>query len=368
MTHGAGLKRELEEFFGGLTSAVQAGEESRRGLEAGFQQEVEQFLGELASEAEAAERRRRGLEVALQRSLGDFFGGLIPVLNTEEECQRRAALDLERDLAGMFGLLEPTIAAATVAVGVMEKRAREEQDRRTGRRFSALDLVRTQELDLSRIFSKLLDPAGDHSQGDLFLSLLLEELNSAPKWTNALRNFRPPGGNNSHVEIESPTGPICIPTEQKKLSGSVDIVIHLDDNRWIGIENKPAAPDQPWQVDRYLIHLSKAIVQGEGNTPEEPLQQDRQELLQNLLLLYWSGDGSDPKLDSLKSWPKIRQEQQKRLRERCLTVPYRGERFGPPSVEGWLTRCHVECRAERVRVFLHDLIDHIRRGYNSRSN
>ena len=61
----------------------------------------------------------------------------------------------------------------------MEERAREEQDRRTGRKFSVFDLVRTQELDLSRIFAGLLNPMGDHSQGDLFLSLLLEELIAA---------------------------------------------------------------------------------------------------------------------------------------------------------------------------------------------
>ena len=165
MTDGAGLERELGEFFGELRAAVEAGEERRLGREAGIQQELTEFLAGLPSEVNVEEERRRALDPGLQRELGEFFGGLSPVVRAEEERQRRAAGDLERNLTGMFGLLEPTIAAATVAIRVMEERAREEQDRRTGRRFSAFDLVRTQELDLSRIFRGLLDPSGDHSQG-----------------------------------------------------------------------------------------------------------------------------------------------------------------------------------------------------------
>ena len=325
-----------------------------------LRQELEHFFGGIASEIEVEEGTRRGLQTKLRQGLDEFLGGLNHVAQEEGKRRARATTNMTRELTRMFALFEPTIAAATIAIRVMEERAAEERDRRTGRKFSAFDLIRTKEPDLSRIFGELLDPSGSHSQGDMFLSLLLEELNAEPRWADSLRNFRPPGGNNSRIETESPTGPISIPTEKEELSGSVDIVVQLGDNRWIGIENKPDAPDQRWQVDRYLIYLSKAVARRDGSSAGECFRPER---LQQLLLLYWSGDGSGPKLESLNRWPEEERERQKQLRQRCLTLPYRGHRFGPPSVEGWLIRCHVECKAERVCVFLHDLLGYIRRRY-----
>lgn len=342
MKSGESLQQELGDLFGGLTSAVQAAEERRRGLEARFQQEVEQLLGEFASHLEAAKRRRRGIERELQRDLDRFYGELIPILRTDEERQRGVMTELRRDLKDMFRLLEPTIAAATVALQLLETRSREEQDRRTARKFSALNLVRTQELDLSRIFGELLDPSGDHSQGDLFLSLLLEELISTPgEAAEQLLFFRPPGGSNTRVHIEYPTGDVVM-SGGKRRAGSVDLVLQFDGNRWIGIENKPWAGDQEEQVNRYLSFLDKHASetrQGGG----EP----------RVLLLYWSGTGSAPDHTGLAD------EQM----QRCLTVPYR-KRFGSASVEGWLKRCCVECQADRVLRFLRDLLDYIQSHFS----
>ena len=55
--------------------------------------------------------------------------------------------DLKHRLTQMFALLEPTLVAAAVALRVMEKRSRLERDRRTAIGFSALELVRAQELE-----------------------------------------------------------------------------------------------------------------------------------------------------------------------------------------------------------------------------
>ena len=341
MTDGAGLERELGEFFGGLTSAVEAKEERLRGIEAGLQQELAEFFGGLTSEVEAQEECRRGLETGLQRELGEFFGGLTPVVRADQKHRYRVTEDLKRDLTGMFRLLEPTIAAATVAIRVMEKRERAEHDRLTGRKFSAFDLVRTQELDLSRIFGGLLDPSGDHSQGDLFLSLLLEELNSAPGGArDRLRFFQPPGGTDTRVHLEYQTGEVVM-SDGKPKQGSVDLVLQFEGNRWIGIENKPWAVDQREQVNRYLSFLDE---QASGR------QQGGDEA--QVILLYWSGDGSAPNQEGLSDGQKLR----------CLTVPYR-TRFGVPSVEGWLKRCRAECEADRVRLFLRDLLDYVRHNF-----
>ena len=354
MTDGAGLERELGEFFGGLSAAVEAGEERRLGREAAIRQELAEFFAGLTSEVEAEEEYRRGPEIGLQRELGEFFGGLIQVAREEEERRYRVTEELKRDLTGMFGLLEPTIAAATVAIKVMEERAREEQDRRTGRKFSAFDLVRTQELDLSRIFRGLLDPSGSHSQGDLFLSLLLEELNAAPgKAAEVLLKFQPPGGLASRVRREYP-----ISTDTSGTSrGFIDLVVELEHNRWIGIENKPWALDQEEQVPRYLYALLEEACRTQPGGFEK-----------NVFILYLSGDGSDPDLDVCsKRNRKLKPKAKERIRSlneggaywrNWLTVPYR-QRFLTPSVEGWLRRCYIECEADRVRGFLRDVLRYI---------
>lgn len=326
MTDGAGLQQEFELFFGKLTVALDAAEESRSGIDAGLQHELEAFFGKLTLEVEAEVRAA-----------------------TERHGQRGA--ELQQDLTRMFRLLEPTITAATVAIKVMEERERDELDRRTGRNFSAFDLVKMQELDLSRVFGGLLDPSGNHAHGDLFLSLLLEELNAAPRRDGEmLRNFQPPGGVSARMRLEHWTDKINIPGAGK-LPGSIDIVLEIEGNRWIGIENKPSAPDQPWQVDRYLIALLEEVEQRGGEEEQ-------------LLLLYWSGDGSGPDLPELKMppWDEKHKARQERLRSRCLTVHYR-KRFGVPSVEGWLKRCWVESESDRVRAFLHDLLDFVQRRY-----
>ena len=277
-------------------------------------------------------------------SCREFFSHLDSHLTTaveeREQRRRRAEARWEESLTGMFALLEPTLAGAAAALGVMEERTRTERDRRTERRFSPFALVRTRELDLSRIFGGLLDPAGSHSQGDLFLSLLLEELNaSSADAAPLLRDFQPPGGMTSRIHLEYWLGETTLPSGEKR-SGIIDIVIALEGNRWIGIENKPWAADQPAQVDRYLTALTTEAEQRGGGEEQ-------------VVLLYWSGDGHAR--DSA-----ARPE----TRKRCLTMPYRSK-LGAPSVEGWLKRCRVECETERVRWFVRDLLDYIQAHFQN---
>lgn len=352
MTQGAGLQRELEEFFDGLALAADADRERRGAHEAALQKAVAEFFRGLTPKlVEAAEQRRHRVGREFQQEIHEFFGELIQVAQDGTDRQRKAAVDLERDLTRMFGLLEPTMAAATVAIKVMEHRALEEQDRRTGRKFSPLHLVRVQELDLSGIFGGLLDPQGDHSQKELFLSLLIEELSAASGWTAGdLRNFQASGLKSGRMRLEHWTDEIEIPGVGQ-LPGSIDVVLELEGNRWIGIENKPWAHDQEWQVDRYLLALLKEV-EARGGTEDQ------------ILLLYCSGDGSGPCLPQISAppWSEEQKERQEGLRSRCLTVPYR-RRFGSASVEGWIKRCRVECEADRVRLFLGDLLDYIQKVF-----
>ena len=357
MTHGAALQQELERFFGALSTLVEIERERCRACAAVLRPELEDFFGGLVSEVETEERIRRALQAGLQEELGKFLCELNQQARTEEKRRGTDAADLTQDLTGMFGLLEPTIAAATVALKIMEEREEEERDRRTGRQFSTFELVRTQELDLSRIFQGLLDPMGSHSQGDLFLSLLLEELSAAPgKAAEVLRDFRPPGGLSTRVKREQ-----SIESTDETLRGFIDLVLELEHNRWIGIENKPWALDRPEQVPKYLYALLDLASRGQPAGGEG-----------NVIVLYLSGDGSGPDLDvcskknrelPVKAKERIvTLKEQGRYWKNWLIVPYRHE-FLTPSVEGWLRRCCVECEAERVRLFLYELVEYIRKNF-----
>ena len=110
------------------------------------------------------------------------------------------------------------------------------------------------------------------------------------------------------------------------------------DDIWIGIENKPWAGEQPDQVSDYLKYLLTRA--GPRTDPDA-------------WLVYLSGDGKRP-----ETLPK---ESDKRMR--CPTLPYRGAERGSPSLENWVEKCRAECEAERVRWFLTDLLEYIRKWF-----
>ena len=262
-----------------------------------------------------------------------------------DEARRGEALI--REIEAMFQVMEPAVAAATLALRVVEDRLKEGRDHRTAADFSAAGLAVTREMDLSRIFAELLDPGGDHAQGATFLSLLLEELRLAlPKAAKKLTSVWSAPGAGSRVTTERSTGPIEM-ADGSTRSGSIDIFIELGGDRWIAIENKPWAGQQPEQVARYLRCLAQLSSDSDavaGNAEKE-----------KFLLLYWvgwTGEGSDPDFGSLSD----------ELRDRCIKMPYR-ETSDFPSVEGWLRRCAVACEAPRVRSFLIDLIRYVEREF-----
>ena len=191
--------------------------------------------------------------------------------------------EIRKELAAMFAVMEPAVAAATLAVRVAEDRLHAGRDRRTAAGFSMSDLAVTRELDLSRLFAHLLDPDGAHAQGATFLSLLLEELRLSPDAAGKLAAFQSPPGTGSRVETEHWTG-----------SGSIDIFIEFDRGRRIAIENKPWAGQQIEQISRYLCYLHGLSADSDAS--------DGSVGHEKFILLYWTGwtgDGSDPSLESL---------------------------------------------------------------------
>ena len=214
------------------------------------------------------------------------------------------------------------------AVGIARV-AQLELDRRAATRFSVFDFFHECETDLSRVFGGLLDPTGNHGQGSRFLGLFLNEVfrgvHESQSGSFPTSNFE---GCKVHLEYATDEG------------RRIDIVLELPGNRWIGIENKPWAEEQERQVADYLQYLRDRAASGQTG---------------DAWLVYLSGDGSDP-----RTLPDSSDE-----RNHCVTMGYRTTFVAMPSTEEWIRQCLQECEAERVRWFLKDVLEYLRRSFHS---
>ncbi|GKS76184.1 hypothetical protein AVME950_14830 [Acidovorax sp. SUPP950] len=109
--------------------------------------------------------------------------------------------------------------------------------------FSLLEYLRRNEMAISEYLSLLLDPAGSHGQGPLFLHRFLQVLSVEhpdASWTLGSQRCR-------------------IQREKSINGGRMDIHLELD-RGCICIENKPWAADQIGQLQNYARHLESAAL------------------------------------------------------------------------------------------------------------
>lgn len=274
-------------------------------------------------------------EDAAADRLGPFFDGLRaevePIesrIGSEQEALRRRA---EEQLTAFFSGLEPALEVG--------RDAQAELDRRLATKWTVFrdffHFIHKRENTLSRIFRTLLDPVGDHGQGPKFLNALLDEI----------RDSVPASDTVAAVPLPTSHSDCAIRTEYPIPHGSIDIVIEWPRSDYrIGIENKPWAAEQRGQIKRYFGALL-----ARGKTPA-----DSYEAIGHVLVLYFSGNGTDPTTlpDDIEERKRIEK------RKRCITVPYRTMPTCP-SVEGWLRRCRAVCDAERIRWFLAEIEHYI---------
>ena len=260
-----------------------------------------------------------GMMIDAERDVSAHSAGLSAFFEGLATETKLPASSHTAELQAFFTGLGPSVRIA--------QRAQAELDRRAATRFSLFDFFHERETDLSRVFGGLLDPGGTHGQGDRFLRLFLNEVRKVLE--NELRE-RFPARNlrdgRVYLEHHTDTG------------RSIDIVVTVRGDTWIGIENKPWAGEQPNQVSDYLRYLRTKA--GPETDPDA-------------WIVYLSGDGGPP--ETLPDEP----EEQKR----CPTLPYRGAERGSPSLENWVEECRTECEAERVRWFLTDLLEYIRKWF-----
>jgi hypothetical protein len=204
-------------------------------------------------------------------------------------------------------------AAATSVIAEAEMRERE-VNRFHANQFNVFSLIDPDENKLSDILADLLNPRGQHGQGNLFLRLLIEQLGMI-------------GGNVAtetvRVEREAPTHEI------RKYRRRIDILVKSA--VIVAIENKIDSLEQDDQVKDYLDHL--CVVSNGWQTPAT--------------LIYLTPNGRYP--ESLA--PEERLEFQEKGLLKCWSYS--------KELQYWLGSCRGECEADKIRHFLADFASYI---------
>ena len=186
-------------------------------------------------------------------------------------------------------------------------------DKKKATRFNVFDLIEPDENKLSDILKRLLDPKGDHGQGDLFLRLLFKQLglNATSKLTK-----------DASVQREAPTHGI------EKYRQRMDLFIEA--GVLVAIENKIDSLDQKDQVKNYLEHL-QYCTWGSGKKS---------------FLIYLTPTGKPPELENY-----LFDEAESSGSLYCWSYQV--------EIQEWLTACSQQCLASKIQVFISDFIDYI---------
>jgi hypothetical protein len=190
----------------------------------------------------------------------------------------------------------------------------ERLDKRQASKFNVFDLIAPDENKLSDMLQMLLDPKGEHGQGDLCLRLLIEKLDAGLNTKQTKQ---------ASVQRETPTHGI------QKYLRRIDVLAEAGD--WVAIENKVDSSEQPEQVKDYLAHL-RHCTRGSGK---------------RFVLIYLTPEGRRP--DSLDRAELDEAMSSGHLR--CWTYQV--------EVREWLEMCRRDCQAEKIRAFLSDFIAYI---------
>jgi hypothetical protein len=208
--------------------------------------------------------------------------------------------------------LKRFFSAVGSRVAIAEKK-QQQRDRKEATGFNVFNLIDPDENKLSDVLADLLDPKGTHGQGDLFLRLLLEQLDLG---SNAKLK-------DATVRREVPTHGIL------KYLRRIDVLVEA--GMLLAIENKVDSIDQPEQVKDYLDHLRHC-------TQVRPAPS---------MLIYLTPDGRPPA--SISREVADKEIAGKRLC--CWSYAW--------DLRDWLEECQSQCGAPRIRDFLSDFVRYI---------
>ena len=183
------------------------------------------------------------------------------------------------------------------------------------------EFIRPNENRLSDIIACLLEANGSHGQGSKFLDGFLKYLFNE-KQHNRIAEL---SGKQLQVKREDPTH------YNENRSRRIDITVDFEDFG-IGIENKPWAGEQEYQLRDYYNHLKKKY-KGQG---------------QQFCLIYLTPYGGEP--ESIKPEDFVQKGELY-----CLSYS--------SDILEWIEECWQLCESDRFRWFLHDFKEYIRNAF-----
>ena len=254
----------------------------------------------------------RGIGLAEAKT---FFTAVDARIMTMPPSEARHPALTKPDLAAYFGAASRHMQDA--------EHCQQRENKATASGFNVFEWITPDENKLSDILAALLNPKGDHGQGDLFLQLFFKRLGICLT-TAALRNAK--------VQREAATHGIL------RFRRRMDILV--DAGVLLAIENKVDALEQEDQVKDYLAHLQYCTT---GK-------------VHNGVLIDLTPDGHMPVSVS----PRDLQSHQANGRLHCWS--YRRE------LRQWLDDCRRGCAAPKFRNFLGDFIAYIENAMNQQTD
>lgn len=225
-----------------------------------------------------------------------------------------------------------------VRLGVVDE-VKKEVDRLVAPDFNLFSILSVDEVRLSKMIARLLNPYGAHGQGSKFLDAFLDTIkkvnrdvmndeNALSDKTVNVGEFEPPWSGSKMIKVKTEQSTHTIEASQRRM----DILISGHDYGLM-IENKPWAIDQKDQLVDYERHLKNCF----GG---------------NYLMIYLSGDGSPPSGDSFSVLGKQTFDGMVK-NGKFMQMAFR------PHLTDWLQDCLAVAEPERVRWILKDFITYI---------
>ncbi len=202
--------------------------------------------------------------------------------------------------------------------------------------FNAFEMIKMDEMRISRMIAWLLNPEGSHEQGNTFLNLFIEKYNN----NTILKKHRTKLKKSKKVLVYKE---YKIDENTDKGKGRIDILLEfeLDDDKKFGIviENKPFADDQEEQIWRYKEYIE--------NKYDE-----------NYFIIYMPGeDEVDPSTYSIKT---------KDLKE--LKTNGRFKTISIPEIKPWIEQCAEilkDKKANRASKMVKEFAEYINKQFNN---
>jgi hypothetical protein len=233
-----------------------------------------------------------------QAEVEAFFAGASSSLETEQDSASATPEQLER----FFTHARNEVNSA------------EEQNRNLASKFNVFDFITPDENRVSDILAMLLNPREAHGQRDTFLRLLIQQLESGLSLEHTMTAW---------AQREAPTYRIS------SYKRRIDILVDARD--LLAIENKVKDDsERPEQVKDYLEHLSHCCKTRHAKST----------------LIYLTPGGIYPQ----SMTREVTDQEVAANRLRCWS-------YG--RLRNWLEDCRTECRAQRFRDFLSDMIAYI---------